>query len=250
MKAILFVLLVTFSVPVAFAQDSVEVGSRMNTIKLDLTHNLLYRNAYNLSWERIMKPNQTLGITLGTQKLPKILNLGENIEGERSDNSGGYKVGAEYRFYLKKENKFAAPRGVYIGPYFSVLGFNTARDITYTGGETPQEARYNARFNLFSLGGQLGYQFVFNDRWTLDLVVVGPSLTRYDARMRLEGDFEFDADDVQNEILDALIDKFPGLDDLLEDKELDSSGKVDVVGIGYRYQFLIGYRFGKKFKKN
>ena len=176
--------------------------------------------------------------------------MGEKIEGKRSDNSGGYKVGAEYRFYLKKENKFAAPHGVYVGPYFSVLGFNTARDITYTGGEESQESRYNAKFNLYSLGGQLGYQFVFNDRWTLDLVLVGPSITRYNARMRLEGDFEFDAEEVQNEILNALIDKFPGLDDLLEDKELDSSGKVNVVGIGYRYQFLIGYRFGKKFKKN
>lgn len=250
MKAILSLLLVVFSIPFASAQDSLQFAPRVNTVKLDLTHNLLYRNAYNLSWERIVKQNQSMGITVGYQEFPKVLNLGENIEGKRSDDSGGFKVGAEYRFYLKKENKFSAPRGVYIGPYFSALGFNTSRDITYTGEGTAEEAKYNAKFNLYSLGGQLGYQFVFNDRWSLDLVVVGPSVTRYNARMRLEGDFEFDADDVQNEILQALIQKFPGLDDLLEDKELDSSGRVNVVGIGYRYQFLIGYRFGKKFKKN
>ncbi|GAA0878646.1 hypothetical protein GCM10009119_16140 [Algoriphagus jejuensis] len=250
MKTILFALLATFYIPAAFAQDSVEVGSRMNTFKLDLTHSLLYRNAYNLSWERLTKQNQSLGITVGIQEFPKVFNLGENIEGKRSDDSGGFKLGAEYRFYLKKENKFAAPRGVYIGPYFSALNFNTSRDIIYTGEGDTREARYNAKFNLYSLGAQLGYQFVFNDRWTLDLVVVGPSITRYNAKMRLEGDFEFDSEDVQNEILDALIDKFPGLDDLLEDKELDSSGRLNVVGIGYRYQFLIGYRFGKKFKKN
>ncbi|OOG78115.1 DUF3575 domain-containing protein [Algoriphagus sp. A40] len=249
MKTIFFYLILMVIIPSAFAQDSLQTAYRKNTIKLDLTHNLIYRNAVNLSWEGITKQNQTLGFTVGYQEFPQIFNLGENIEGKRENDSGGYKFGTEYRFYLKKENKFSAPRGVYIGPYFTSLGFKTSRDITYTGGETPEDASYNAKFRLYSLGLQLGYQFVFNDRWSLDLVLVGPSLTRYNANMRLEGDFEFDPEDVQDEILQGLIDKFPGLDDLLDDKELDSSGKIDVLGIGYRYQFLIGYRFGKKFKK-
>lgn len=249
MKTFLLFFVFAASVHLTWAQDSL-MNSRKNTLKLDLTHNLIYRNAYNLSWERITKQNQSLGFTVGYQEFPQVFNLGENVEGNRENDSGGYKFGAEYRFYLQKENKFSAPRGVYIGPYFTVLGFNTSRDITYIGGEEPEEATYNARFRLYSVGAQLGYQFIFNDRWSVDLVLVGPSLTRYNANMRLEGDFEFDPEDVQNEILEGLIDKFPGLGDLLSEKELDSSGKVDMFGIGYRYQFLIGYRFGKKFKKN
>ncbi|MBN7812520.1 DUF3575 domain-containing protein [Algoriphagus sp. H41] len=249
MKPSPFLLLLAFFCQTAFAQDSLDVGQRRNTLKLDLTHNLLYRNAYNLSWERITKPNQSMGFTVGYQEFPQVFNLGENIQARRESEAGGYKVGAEYRFYLRKENRHAAPRGVYIGPYFTTLGFNTTRDITYTATTEPQDASYVAKFRLYSLGAQLGYQFVFNDRWSLDLVLVGPSITRYNAGMRLEGDFEFDPDDVQNEILDALIEKFPGLSDLLNDKEFDSSGKVDVLGIGYRYQFLVGYRFGKYKKK-
>lgn len=250
MKNFLFYLLVVFSVQLASAQDSLELGNRRNTIKLDLTHSMIYRNAFNLSLERLTKKNQSFAITAGRQEFPKMLNLGENIEGKREDNSGGYKVGMEYRFYLQKENKFSAPRGVYIGPYLSVLGFNSERDIVYTGSEEPEEAKFDSKFHLFSLGAELGYQFVFNDRWSLDLVLVGPSYTRYNARMNLTGDFQFNPEDVQNEILQALINKFPGLEDLLNDKELDSSGNVDTWGIGYRYQFLVGYRFGKKFKKN
>lgn len=250
MKTYLLFFVFAASVHLAPAQDSLMMNPRKNTLKLDLTHNLIYRNAYNLSWERITKQNQSLGFTVGYQEFPQIFNLGESIEGKRENDSGGYKFGTEYRFYLRKENKFSAPRGVYIGPYFTVLGFNTSRGITYTGGEVPEDASYNAKFRLYSVGAQLGYQFVFNDRWSLDLVLVGPSLTRYNAKMRLEGDFEFDPEDVQNEILEGMIDKFPGLGDLLNDKELDSSGKIDVLGIGYRYQFLVGYRFGKKFKKN
>ena len=239
-------LLASLTVFSAHAQDSLEADPRRNTIKLDLTHKMLYRNAYNLSWERLVKKNQAVGFTAGYQEFPQIKRLGDNIEGKRESVSDGYKFGAEYRFYLRKENKFRAPRGVYIGPYFSTLGFNTARDIIYTGGEMAEEAHYRSKFRLYSLGFQLGYQFVFNDRWSLDLVMVGPSLTRYNGSMKLEGDFEFDPGDVQNEILEALIDRFPGLSDLLNEKELDSSGNVDVFGLGYRYQFLIGYRFGKK----
>ena len=174
MKAILVALLVTFSIPAVFAQDSTEVGSRMYSIKLDLTHNMLYRNAYNLSLERIMKPNQTLGITVGMQEFPKVLNLGENIEGKRSDNSGGYKVGAEYRFYLKKENKFAAPHGVYVGPYFSVLGFNTARDITYTGEKSPRSQDITQSLIFI----------VWEDNWGISLcsMIGGPWIWSWSAR--------------------------------------------------------------------
>ena len=129
------------------------------------------------------------------------------------------------------------------------MSFNTTRDIVFDGGDSPQEATSTSKMGLYSLGAQLGYQFVFNDRWTIDLVLVGPSLTRYDLRMKLDGDYDFDPNEVQQQIVDALMGKFPGLKDLLQDRELDSSGRLDVTGLGYRYQFLVGYRFGKYKKK-
>ena len=58
-------------------------------------------------------------------------------------------------------------------------------------------------------------------------------------------DFEFDAGDVENEILQAILEKYPLLTDLLNEKELDSSGTLDTWAFGYKYQFLVGYRFGK-----
>ncbi len=230
---------------VSFAQDSTEVLFRRNTIKLDLTGNLIYDKSFNLSYERLVKPNQSFVVTAGHQELPRILNFGENVEGRRNDDRSGYKFGAEYRFYLQKENKFKAPRGVYIGPYITTLGFKTDQGIVYSGTEEPEEANLKTKINIINVGAQLGYQFVFNDRWSIDLVLVGPSYSRYNFKTQLTGDFEFDADNVQNEILGALIEKFPLLDDFLDEKELDSSGTLDTWALGYKYQFLIGYRFGK-----
>lgn len=245
MRTFLFSLLVVLSVQVSKAQDSTQVSFRRNTIKIDLTSNLIYRNNLNLSFERIVKPNQSFVVTAGYQEFPQITNFGENVEGKKEDNRSGYKFGGEYRFYLKKENKFSAPRGVYIGPFITSLGFKSDRKIVYTGTETPEEANLKSRLNILSIGAQLGYQFVFNDRWSLDLVLIGPSYSRYNFKTQLQGDFEFDPDDVQNEILQALIEKFPLMEDLLNEKELDSSGTLDTWAIGYKYQFLIGYRFGK-----
>jgi hypothetical protein len=245
MRRFLFLILAVLSSQLSKAQDSTEVSLRRNTIKIDLTGNLIYSNNLNFSYERVVKKNQSFVVNLGYQEGPKITNFGENIEGKREENRSGYKVGGEYRFYLKKENKFAAPRGVYIGPYVTALGFKSDRGIVYSGTEEPEEANLKSRLNIVSIGAQLGYQFVFNDRWSMDLVLIGPSFSGYNFKAQLQGDFEFDPENVQNEILQGLLNKFPMLEEFLNKKELDSSGTLDTWALGYKYQFLIGYRFGK-----
>ena len=113
------------------AQDAIE--NRRNTIKLDLTSNLLFRNALNISYERVRRPNQTYAITVGYHEFPKVTSIGNGIETtDDSKKRTGFKVGGEYRFYLKKENKYQAPHGVYIGPYASYLNFNNERDLCIT----------------------------------------------------------------------------------------------------------------------
>ncbi|WP_175574380.1 DUF3575 domain-containing protein [Algoriphagus marinus] len=245
MRLFLFLILAVFSSQFSNAQDSTMMSLRRNTIKIDFTGNLIYSNHYNVSFERVVKQNQSYVVTLGYQEFPKIINLGQYIEGERDINRSGYRVGAEYRFYLKKENKFAAPRGVYIGPYVTSLGFKSDQGIVYSGSDVLEEADMRSRINIFSIGAQLGYQFVFNDRWSIDLVLVGPSVSKYNFKTQLEGDFNFDPEDVQDEILQALIEKFPLLEDFLNEEELNSSGRLNTWSLGYKYQFLIGYRFGK-----
>ncbi|HEX6223519.1 MAG TPA: DUF3575 domain-containing protein [Chryseolinea sp.] len=229
------------------AQETSEV--RKNTIKIDLTSNVLFRNAFNFSYERVTKPHQTFAITAGYQQFPKLTSIGSGIEATNdSKKRTGLKFGGEYRFYLKKENKFQAPHGVYIGPYISYLYFNNERDIQVTNEDgTTTNASLKTNINVLNIGFQAGYQFVINDRWSIDLAFIGPSISRYGAKFRLEGNFTVDEEhEYQNEILKALVDKFPLLDDLIKNKEVDSKGSFDTWSYGYRYQLLIGYRFGHK----
>jgi hypothetical protein len=223
-------------------------ATRKNGIKLDVTSHLLYRSAFILSYERVLKPNQTFAVMAGYQQFPKLTSLGSGIESTKDGERTGFKVGGEYRFYLKKENKYLAPHGVYIGPYLSYLYFKNERNIQVTSETgTVTDAYLKSNINVVNVGFQAGYQFVINDRFTIDLTFIGPSMARYGAKFQLDGNFDVDEEqEYQNEILKALVDRFPMLDDLIKDKEVDANGRSNSWSFGYRYQVLLGYRFGHK----
>jgi hypothetical protein len=246
-KIFLFLILIIIQHSDVLAQDVQRL--RRNTIKLDLTSNVLFRNAYNFSYERVTTPNQAFAITLGYQQFPKLTSIGSGIQTtDDSRKRTGFKLGGEYRFYLKKENKYQAPHGVYIGPYASYLDFTNERELQITKENgTVTDAFFKTDISVLNIGVQAGYQFVINDRWSIDLSFIGPSISRYSAKFVLDGDFDIDEEhEYQNEILKALVERFPLLDDLIKDKNVDSKGKFDTWAYGYRYQLLIGYRFGHK----
>lgn len=223
--------------------------SRKNLIKLDLTSYWLYRNAVNATYERIIKPNRSFAFTAGYQEFPRSSSLGSNIDVKADKKTNGFKLGGEYRFYLAKENKFKAPRGVYLGPYISYHHFGNERIIEVDNNGTLEEAILETSFDILNIGFQLGYQFIINDRWAIDLVFAGPSFSNYRFKASLGGDYTFDTDDIQNEVILDLIDRFPLLEEVINEREASSSGKFDVWSYGYRYQLHVGYLFGKKNKK-
>lgn len=223
---------------------------RLNTIRLDLTSNVLYSDALIFSYERVVRPNQSFVITGGPEKFPKIGSFGDNIQVQNDRKRVGVKVGAEYRFYLKKENKYYAPRGVYIGPYVSYHNFHNERDLMVENSDgSTVEASFSTRLNVLNIGAQLGYQFIIGNRWAIDLMFIGPSVSRYSAKMNLDGDFSnVELDDAQQEIVDKLVEKFPMLRDLVDEDEVTVKGKSSIWSAGWRYQFQIGYHFGRKRK--
>ncbi|MBT1699774.1 DUF3575 domain-containing protein [Fulvivirgaceae bacterium PWU4] len=245
----LAVLTLAFTTVVNFlmAQES-QPPARANTMKVDITSHLLYRKAFVLSYERVTKPQQSFCFTAGYQQFPKITSLGQGIRTVGDVKQTGFKAGAEYRFYLATENKHPAPHGVYLGPFASYLYFSNDRnvEITSADGSQTRNALQSSVISVVNIGFQLGYQFVINNRWTIDLVFVGPSVTHYDVSLNLEGVTASEEWEYNNRILKRLIDRFPLLSDLIQDKSVEHDGTSDSWSFGYRYQLLIGYHFGRK----
>jgi len=255
MKAImkqLICVIILFFVTSTFAQaQKGDTTFRRNTIKLDITSYWLYRDALMFSYERVIKsrPNQTWAITAGLQEFPTLVGqLVDTIAVKNENKSYGYKVGGEYRFYLKKENKYGAPHGVYLGPYTSYHRYSNDRSIEVNNNGSIEKGTLKSDLSILNIGVQLGYQFVLNNRWTIDLVFIGPSVSNYGYKANLDGNISVDADDITNEVLLNLMDKYPGFKDLINEGELDSQGKINTWAYGYRYQFQIGYHFGRKKK--
>ncbi len=242
------VLIATTLLTAQAQQDDTPV--RRNTIKVDLTSYWLYRNALTFSYERVTKnkPFQSWGITAGLQEFPSLEGDFGGVSVKRDYNASGIKLGGEYRFYLKKENKYKAPRGVYLGPYTTFHNYSNTRSIEVDNEGTIENAILKTDLSIFNIGVQLGYQFVLNNRWTIDLVFVGPSISNYKLKTKLDGDFSFDPDEITNEVLLALMDKYPGLSELISEGELVSQGKANKWAYGYRYQLQVGYHFGRKKK--
>jgi hypothetical protein len=156
----------------------------------------------------------------------------------------GYSLTADYRFYLKKENKDPAPHGVYIGPYLAYLNFDNERNMTI--GSSQDLLLLDTKIQVLSIGAQLGYQFVLGKKkhWTIDCIVVGPSLTKYGVNMKLTGNIDpSKIDENLQKILEGIANRFPLVGDLLKNQEVGFKGQSDSWSAGFRYSIHVGYRF-------
>lgn len=251
MKKIALCSFLLFLLGVLHAQAQQDTAfNRPNTIKINLISSALYDRSLVLSYERITKPNQSFGVMAGFVRFPDLRSL-TNIAVVDEHQRNGIVVGGEYRFYLKKENKFNAPHGVYIGPYANFYQFKNERSLRIDSedGMSTSEADFTSDINVLNIGAQLGYQFVINNRWTIDMIFAGPSVSRYSAKLSLDGNFDLPEDEVEDEIIDALFDRFPLLEEIVSEGSVNLHGKNSTWSGGFRYQLNVGYHFGRKKNK-
>jgi hypothetical protein len=222
------------------AQKADSVSHRSNLIKLNFSTRMLYPVAYVLSYERVLNPHRSFSITGGYLELFRSSNFASvNTVGGKT--ASGFTVGADYRFYPQKENKFNAPHGLYFGPYIGYYSFSNTWFLTAP--ISGNSGSLESQVGIGNLGFQVGYQYILNDRWAFDMVFLGPSISNYYFSLDLKGNFSVDE---ENQIGNAIIGQFPILGDLIDGKTISTHGKTSSWAPGYRFTVQIGYKFGKK----
>jgi|SRR5947209_14579312 len=188
-----------------------------------------------------------MSIIFGTAALPKIACLvtdsfQTNKEGKRK----GFNVSVDYRFYLGKENKYAAPRGLYIGPYYSYNHFENEKEWTHNSSAGSSEITTASTFNINTVGFELGYQLIVWKHLSLDMVLVGPGLGFYKYSASFAGATNL-TPAAKEQLRDALeqlvVQKFPGMNYVFSDKKIDADGVLKTSAVGYRYIMHIGFAF-------
>ena len=241
------IVLIMSSQSIAQVTDSAKIKFQKefkNSIKINLTSWIIYSNGIQLNYERLLSTKRSITIFGGYIEFPMptiISNSSLNFDKNRS--KSGFVLGSEYRFYLAKENKYAAPHGVYLAPFVSYYHFNNIR----TGRDTLNQDNLtlNTTFNFLNIGGELGYQFVIKKHFVIDCVLLGPAVSSYYFSLKLDGSTSGDHNEHVQAILDALKDKYPILKDLTNGEKVSSSGVSNFWSLGSGMPFISGIGFNE-----
>jgi hypothetical protein len=249
-KCLLFLVSLLFTSCLLNAQNSDTILNKKlplfkNVIKFNPTPMLLYSN-YNLtfSYERILDHKRSLSFSAGYFHIPIRFDTFANIIVATEDQSYGYNFSLEYRFYMLDRNISPIPDGLYIAPYLSHYGYRINNNNNFIDTSIKSNGKLEGNFYMTSLGVELGYQFVFKNRFTLDLVLFGPSISYYGGLLNLTGELSMeDIQDINEDFYNQLLEKYPLIGDFVIDKTYIEEGKLGKVALGYRYLIQIGYHF-------
>ena len=230
------------------AQETKEEDKRLkNTIHLNITNPIIFGGrALVLGYERVVNKYQSFSINAGLTQFPNFNILGsDSLTSKSNQDQSGFNFSVDYRFYLSRQNKYPAPRGVYIGPYYSYNSFGRQHVWTLksTSGSTV-DLQSDLNLKVHTVGIEFGYQFVFADRISLDLVLAGPGIAAYDLSASLGANLsQADREKVFEKINDALAEKFPGYGLVIDEGDFKSTGVEKTTSYGYRYMIQVGFRF-------
>ena len=228
-------------------EEKLETKNLKNSIKLNITNPMIFgTQCYMIGYERTIGNHQSFSVNIGRFSLPRIFNINTDSIKELSQatHSRGFHISGDYRFYLSKENKYNSPHGVYIGPYTTYNSYS--RDISLTANTQSFTGDLNANFNfrVASVGFQLGYQFVFWKRVSLDMVLFGPGVAAYKVKTELSTTLDPDQEaQVFQKINEALNEKIPGYDLALNPGSFEKTGSLRTTSAGFRYIVMLGIRF-------
>jgi hypothetical protein len=217
-----------------------------NVIKFNPTPMILW-DARNItfSYERIINPRQSASIELGYLVFPKLFeDTIIYMVDITSNQKNGINATLEYRFYLTSLNTRPVPAGLYLGPYFTFYAYKFKNGLNILNPTGITNGMLEGNYWSFNLGIELGYQFVFWKRMTLDLILVGPSISYYGGKTAITGNLDTgQLQEINQELYDKLIEKYPAVQYLSVDKTYQQTGKLDIYRLGFRYLLQIGFHF-------
>jgi len=218
-----------------------------NTIRFNLTNPIIFAGrSYIIGYERVINPRQTFSVNIGTTGFPSlgIINS-DSIKLNTIRDNNGFNFSADYRFYLANENKYAAPRGVYVGPYYSYNYFDNQQSWSVKGSNGfTGNVESDLSLTIHSIGVELGYQFVFWKRLAVDMVLLGPGVAAYNLQASLGSNLsEEDKKKLYDKLNSALADKFPGYSTIIKEGDFQNTGTAKTTSLGFRYMIHVGFRF-------
>ncbi|MBN1984787.1 MAG: DUF3575 domain-containing protein [Prolixibacteraceae bacterium] len=155
------------------------VFAQENLIKIGFSDAFL--GNYNFNFERVLNDKNSVQLKVGYWAPTSSVFISEATitpdPFELQEASGGLSTSLEYRFYVTSQS---APYGFYVAPYFRF--FN--QTAVFTDEIDGHYFDVDGQLNSFGVGGQIGYQFIFNETITVDLYFFGAGIDRHGAKFK------------------------------------------------------------------
>jgi hypothetical protein len=245
-KTLIFAVIVIGLMPLPCNGQSDSVKHLKNSIRINVTNPMLFGSKYNvLGYERVVTDHQTFSVGIGRFALPKFRESDLDSLGLTDRyHDKGFHLSLDYRFYLKTENKYLAPRGIYLGPYYAFNYFN--RELTWelnTSGFSG-EVKSDVTLTTNLVGLQLGYQFVLWNRLSIDMILMGPGVWFFNLKTDFSNSLPPEDEALLLEEINAMLEeKFPGKDLAVTGNGFEASKTTSTKTMGFRYMINIGFRF-------
>jgi hypothetical protein len=219
-----------------------------NTVRFNVTNPIIFgTKSIVFGYERVLNNRRSFSVNIGQANFPdfKIIDA-DSIRANSILGENGFHISGDYRFYLSKENKFQAPRGVYIGPYFAYNYFERKNSWTLisANGGSPKTAETKTSLSIASIGFEFGYQFIFWKRLSVDMILLGPGVAGYNLKASVGANLsEEDRQKLFDRLNQALADKFPGYTTVIDEGDFKRAGTAKTTTFGFRYMVMVGFRF-------
>jgi hypothetical protein len=219
---------------------------RKNTIMVNVTNpSFISLKFFTVGYERVLTNNQSFTVSAGSFSIPQFTEELMDSLGINSDyKDKGFHFSADYRFYLKKYNKFDPPLGLYIGPYYAYNSLKREVNWYLDYSSFSGDVLTDIKLNINTVGFEMGYQFIFWDRMTVDMILFGPGFGTYKLETILKTNL---TPDEESEFFDKLNNYFeehiPGYDKVIDSGEFKRNGSYKTWDLGYRYSVRVGFRF-------
>jgi hypothetical protein len=237
----------SISIPAKDADPVILPPFHLNVIKFNPTPMMLFNELRNVtfSYERLIKKNKSVSFQLGYLVVPQVLNdtLFNNVLLDK-DTRKGINVAFDYRNYPFARNRRPAPDGLYIGGYLSYYGSSFENHVHMIDAPDDDNVLLNVHANMLNLGFELGYQFIFAKKFSIDLLMFGPSITGYWGNLDVTGNLSRDlGDQIDEDLAAKLKERFPAVGYLFSDEDATFSNSKIVISSWFRYSVQFGYHF-------
>lgn len=218
-----------------------------NVIKINPTPMLIWQDVRNItiSYERLVTKSMSVSLQLGYLIFPRLAD--DTVAGLVSFSGKekyGVNLAVDYRYYPFSRNRRPAPDGLYIGAYVSYYGFSFKNNLDILHTTVDQNGAISGKLGIINMGLSLGYQFIFWKRFTLDMLLFGPSVSRYSGSLNISG--ELDPSQIQNidkDLVEKLLEKYPFIGTIFSKNGLQFTGTRSSISIGFRYSLQLGFHF-------